>query len=258
MFDKITITFLILLARYLIIAGIFFTIWYILRKNKIFYRKIQQSFPKPNDYQREILYSILTTAIFTGVAILVFSPSFLRPYTRIYDDFASMGYGYGVMSFVFVLIVHDTYFYWCHRAMHTRWGMKYVHLIHHKSINPSPWAAFAFHPLEAVVEAGIILVVVFLFPIHRNTVLVFMLFMTVYNVYGHLGWELYPKGFHKTWIGRWINTSVNHNQHHKKFEGNYGLYFLFWDRWLGTIRSDYDESYEEVTQRVKTKELTHF
>jgi sterol desaturase/sphingolipid hydroxylase (fatty acid hydroxylase superfamily) len=75
--------------------------------------------------------------------------------------------------------------------------------------------------------------------------------MIVYNVYGHLGYELYPKGFHKTRIGRWINTSVNHNQHHQYFTGNYGLYFLFWDRILGTIRSDYDGRFEEATQRSK-------
>ena len=81
--------------------------------------------------------------------------------------------------------------------------------------------------------------------------MIFFLMMIVYNVYGHLGYELYPKGFHKTRIGRWINTSVNHNQHHQYFTGNYGLYFLFWDRMLGTIRSDYDGRFDEATQRSK-------
>jgi sterol desaturase/sphingolipid hydroxylase (fatty acid hydroxylase superfamily) len=70
--------------------------------------------------------------------------------------------------------------------------------------------------------------------------------MIVYNIYGHLGWELYPKNFHKTQIGRWINTSVCHNQHHQYFKGNYSLYFLFWDRWMGTLREDYDAQYEKV------------
>ena len=51
--------------------------------------------------------------------------------------------------------------------------------------------------------------------------------MTVYNAYGHLGFELYPKGFRATWVGKWINTSVAHNQHHEKFNGNYGCIFCF-------------------------------
>ena len=75
------------------------------------------------------------------------------------------------------------------------------------------------------------------------------MFMILYNVYGHLGWELYPKNFNKTKIGKWINTSVCHNQHQQFFKGNYGLYFLFWDRWMGTLREDYDSQYEKVKSR---------
>jgi lathosterol oxidase len=72
-------------------------------------------------------------------------------------------------------------------------------------------------------------------------------------VYGHLGYELYPCGFSKHWFGRWINTSVNHNLHHKHFSGNYGFYFLFWDRWMGTIREDYDKKFDEVAGTCKIK-----
>ena len=77
--------------------------------------------------------------------------------------------------------------------------------------------------------------------------------MMAYNVYGHLGYELFPKAFNMHPIGRWLNTSVNHNQHHKKFTGNYGLYFLFWDRWLGTIRDDYNREYQELDSRRISK-----
>jgi len=71
-----------------------------------------------------------------------------------------------------------------------------------------------------------------------SALFVFLVFMTVYNVYGHLGYELYPKSFNKNFFGKWLNTSVSHNAHHSKFNGNYGLYFLFWDRWMGTLRPD--------------------
>jgi lathosterol oxidase len=96
----------------------------------------------------------------------------------------------------------------------------------------------AFHPLEAITEAGIFVVFVFVMPILIIHIIVFFLTMMLYNVYGHLGWELYPKGFSWHWIGKWINTSVNHNQHHQYFKGNYGLCFLIWDRLMGTIRND--------------------
>ncbi|MGL1488967.1 sterol desaturase family protein, partial [Vibrio parahaemolyticus] len=45
--------------------------------------------------------------------------------------------------------------------MHNKRIFKYVHLVHHHSTNPSPWAAYAFHPLEAVVEVGITVIFYF-------------------------------------------------------------------------------------------------
>ncbi len=250
-FERLLPIFIILVLRYLIIAGLFFLAFYVIWKNRIKFKKIQLQFPKLSDYQREIVFSIITSFIFAMIAMLVFHPSLLRPYTLVYDNLSDFGGLYFVFSLVVILFIHDTYFYWAHRAMHSKWGMKYIHLMHHRSTNPSPWAAFSFHPSEAVIEAGIIFVIVFILPVHVITVMTFMVLMTIYNVYGHLGWELYPKGFHRSMVGKWINTSVNHNLHHQKFTGNYGLYFLFWDRIMGTIREDYDTSYDEVTHRSR-------
>jgi len=151
-----------------------------------------------------------------------------------------------------MLLIHDTYFYWTHRAMHSSALYQWVHKIHHLSMNPSPWAAYAFHPLEAVVEAGIVVVFAFVIPVHPLHISLFLLIMMIYNVYGHLGYELYPNRFSRSRVGKWINTSVNHNQHHQFFTGNYGLYFLWWDRWMGTLRKDYDKQFEEVKMRLPT------
>jgi lathosterol oxidase len=80
----------------------------------------------------------------------------------------------------------------------------------------------------------------------------FFLFMIIYNVYGHLGYELYPKNFNKTVLCKYINTSVAHNQHHKYFKGNYGLYFTIWDHLMGTLREDYSQAFEEVKNRNRS------
>jgi sterol desaturase/sphingolipid hydroxylase (fatty acid hydroxylase superfamily) len=172
-------------------------------------------------------------------------------HTTLYTRIADYGWVYFVLAFPLMFLLHDTYFYWTHRAMHHKKLFRVMHLVHHKSVNPSPWAAYAFHPLEAVVEAGIFVVFLFTLPVHPLHLLLFFFFMIVYNVYGHLGYELYPPGFSRHWIGKWINTSVNHNQHHQYFKGNYGLYFTFWDRIMGTIRADYDKRFEEVTRKQK-------
>ena len=250
----LTINFL----RYFLTASTVFLIFYVWKKKAWGGKKIQGTFPKLKDYQREMGFSMITLAIFSMVGVLVIA-SPLHQFNLVYEDIATYGWGYWGLSIVLMIFLHDTYFYWMHRLMHHPKLFKYFHLIHHKSTNPSPWAAYAFHPLEAVIEASIIFLIVWLIPYHRTALLTFLTFMITYNVYGHLGYELYPKRFHKHFIGRWINTSVNHNLHHKHFEGNYGLYFLIWDRWLGTVRQDYDDSYEQVDQqRSERSNPDHF
>jgi lathosterol oxidase len=66
-----------------------------------------------------------------------------------------------IVSLALMLLLHDAWFYWTHRLMHHPKIFRHVHLVHHRSINPSPWAAYSFHPIEAVIEAGIYLLIVF-------------------------------------------------------------------------------------------------
>lgn len=236
-------------VRYILIAGATFIFFYILFKRKIFYKKIQNTFPKNSDYIREFIYSIISIMIFGIVIVTIMENPNIRPYTKIYENIEERGWLYYFAAFPIMLIMHDTYFYWTHRIMHHKLLFNTFHLVHHKSTNPSPWAAYAFHPLEAVVENGIFIVFAFSLPLHESHTPIFFLFSVIYNIYGHLGWELYPKGFNKSFIGKWVNTSVCHNQHHKYFKGNYSLYLLFWDRIMGTLREDYDMAYEEVIKR---------
>lgn len=240
-------TMMTISMRYFILAGMTFLVFYILFP-KVFQKiKIQRLFPKPKNYYRDVSYSVGSMLIFSTIAYITFTV--LKPYNNI-------NYG-GIinptlyaLSFVWMFFLHDTYFYWSHRAMHHPLLYRKVHLIHHKSTNPSPWTAYAFHPLEAIVEAGIIPLIAFTIPVHRSAFFIFMLFQIIYNVYGHLGYELYPKNFHKTWIGKWVNTGTAHNQHHKSFFGNYGLYTLIWDRLLGTVREDYDQAFTAVRNKA--------
>ncbi len=241
--------FTIVSVRYIIIAGLAFLNWYVWLRRKIAYKKIQLQFPKLKDYKREIIYSLFTMAIFSTIPFLLLGNSNIRKHTTYYTDIHEHSMLYFWLAFPLLLLIHDTYFYWAHRLMHHPRLFKTFHLLHHKSTNPTPWTSFAFHPLEAVVEVAVVAVFLFTIPITKFHLFFFFLFMMLYNVYGHLGWELYPKNFQRTAIGKWINTSVNHNQHHQYFKGNYGLYFLWWDRWMKTIRPDYDEQFDEVKSR---------
>jgi Delta7-sterol 5-desaturase len=242
---------LIIFLRYFILALLAFVIFYVIAKRPWQFKRIQRRFPAGSDYAREFLYSIVTTFIFAIIGYLVFLTPFVK-LTQVYYDIDQYSTGYFILSIIMMIVLHDTYFYWTHRLMHRRSIYKLAHKVHHLSMNPSPWAAMAFHPVEAVIEAGVIVIIPLVFPVHPLAIGLFLLFMMIYNVYGHLGYELYPKGFSKSWIGKWINTSVNHNLHHQFFNGNYGLYFLFWDRMMGTIQPEYDTVFDEVQSRTRS------
>ena len=244
-------------TRYLMIAGIAFFLFYILLRKKFSYKKIQTKYPKAKDYLREIGFSLFTMCLFALVPLIFIKNKSVVVHTTFYTKIDQYGWFYFFLAFPLMFIIHDTYFYWMHRLMHYKKLFRLFHLVHHKSINPSPWAAYAFHPLEAIIEVGIYPIFLFTIPIHYLHFIIFFLLSLIYNVYGHLGFELYPKGFSNNWFGKWINTFVNHNQHHQYFKGNYGLYFLFWDRMMGTVRNDYDEKFSEVNSRKKIIPVTN-
>jgi len=239
--------------KYYMIAGVAFLVFYVVLRNRVSWRKIQPRYPAAADYRRELLFSTVSIVIFSLPPLILLHNDSLRPHTTYYASIARHGWVYFFAAFPLMFLMHDTYFYWMHRLIHHPTLFRLFHLVHHRSVNPSPWSAYAFHPLEAFAESLIFVVFLFTIPINYWHLFIFFLLSLAYNVYGHLGFELYPAGFQRHPLGRWVNTSVCHNQHHRHFKGNYGLYFLFWDRMMGTLREDYDTAFSEVHTRSKSR-----
>lgn len=240
LFDSSFITIL-----YFVFAGLAFLWFYIIMREKWLYKRIQKRFPGKEKIVFEIKYSLSTILIFGLTSGFVLWAKG-KGWTQMYSHIDEYGIPYFIFSIVAIIVIHDTYFYWGHRFMHLKKVYPLVHLVHHRSTNPTPWAAFCFHPLEAIIEAGIIPLVVFIFPIHFFAIIAFFVFMTFMNVLGHLGYELYPKGFTKSKLLGWNNTSTHHNMHHSLFDYNYGLYFNFWDKLMKTNHEKYHETFEKL------------
>ena len=238
-------------ARYLILAGIAYLLFYVIWKEKWTHKKIQERFPDKTRIWFEFKYSMLNMLIFVITGLFVFYMSSLG-YNKFYKHIADYGWGYFFISIIIMIFMHDTYFYWMHRFMHIKALYPYVHKVHHQSINPTPWAAFSFHPLEGFLEAAIVPIITLLIPVHPAALFIFILFSTMLNVLGHLGFEIYPKGFTKSKWMWWNNTSTHHNMHHHYFDYNYGLYFNIWDRLMGTNHPQYHETFEEMASRNKS------
>ena len=242
--------------RYFVVAGIAWMLAHVLFRRRWQHRKIIGR-PAPSaDVRREVFYSSLTILIFGLVGTATFIAN-ARGWGRIYWHADERGWPWFWASIAVAIVIHDTYFYWTHRLMHHRWLYPWFHRVHHQSTNPTPWAAYAFAPLEALVEAGIFPVVSLAIPSHPLAFGIFMLWQIVFNVLGHTGYEFHPRWLLDSKVGRWLNTPTNHILHHEKFRGNYGLYFNFWDRILGTNHPDYESRFREVTGRPAPSDRRH-
>lgn len=246
----IWIAYLVSALRYFVFAGLTYMVFYIWKKQKFGRYKIQTAEPKKSAVSTELKYSISTIFIFATVTILILrSP--LNEYTRIYKNFGDHSAWYFIFSVFAAIFIHDTYFYWTHRLMHWKYIFPYVHHIHHKSHNPTPLAAFSFHPVEALIEIGVLPLIVFVMPIHPIALGIFGTYMIVLNVIGHLGYELMPESFIKQPVLRLMNTSTHHNMHHHYSKCNYGLYFSVWDRLMGTLHKQYETQFKNIAQRAR-------
>ncbi len=230
--------FLLMISRYLLFAGGAYWVCYVWKKDKLLARRIQKQAPKPQSIRLEIYHSLQTALIFACLGLIL---RLLRVngYSQVYFDLESYGYGYSAFSFLLLIFLHDAYFYWVHRGMHYfSWGIRW-HQIHHRSHNPSPWAAFSFHPAEALLEFAFAPLIVLVLPLHPLVLFSFATWALTWNIIGHLGYELFPAGFVHHPFFRWFNTSTHHNLHHQKARYNYGLYFNFWDTWMKTNDPNY-------------------
>jgi sterol desaturase/sphingolipid hydroxylase (fatty acid hydroxylase superfamily) len=234
--------------RYGFFAGIAWLLAYVFFKRRWWHRKIVQREPLSADVRREMLYSAITLVIFGAVGAITWGMK-NAGWTQMYWRIGKYGWGWFFASIVITIFVHDAWFYWTHRLMHHPRLFRWFHRGHHLSTNPSPWAAYAFDPLEAVVQALIFPMAVTMMPMHPIAFVIFMTWQIVFNVVGHTGYEIWPRWLMDSWFGKFINTPTNHAMHHETFRGNYGLYFNLWDRFMGTNQARYEERFREVTSR---------
>ena len=157
-----------------------------------------------------------------------------------------------VALFVLLMLIgHDAYFYWTHRAMHHPRLFKAFHRTHHLSTTPTPFAAYAFDWTEAFVQAVFVSLWAVLVPTPGLAFFIFLGVMIIRNVWGHCGVELHPRGMADHPIFGLLTTTTHHDLHHSGgYRYNYGLYFTWWDRMMGTEHPRYRQVFREVTERM--------
>ncbi|MDB5251126.1 MAG: sterol desaturase [Flaviaesturariibacter sp.] len=244
------VIFIVVIGRYLLIAGLFYGVFHLWFPGKWNCRKINERSYKGGQFRREVAWSTATAGLFAvaGSGLLVL---WQKGLTKIYLDVHDYPLWWLPVSLAVAMVLHETYYYWLHRWMHRPAIFRIVHRVHHDSNITSPWTAFSFHPLEGVLQALFLPLLLLLLPMHLYVILLQLTIMTFSSVVNHLDIEVYPKGFHRHFLGRWLIGATHHSLHHKQFRYNYGLYFTFWDKWKKTESPLYEQLFDEKTGRGK-------
>jgi len=224
--------------RYVLVAGAVWLVVSVAFGRHLAGRRILDGARQPGQISREVTYSLSTVVIFAANGLLVWLLATTGT-IEIYPDVASRGWAWWWLSLVLIIVAHDAYFYWTHRWLHHRRWFRLVHGRHHASLHPTPWAAYAFHPVEAVIQAAFLPLFLLAVPTHGAVIAVFLVHMIVRNTVGHCAHELLPWRWTPRGGLAWITPVSHHHFHHARNRGNFGLYFTWWDRWCGTEDRDY-------------------
>lgn len=241
-------------GRYVITAGLVSAIIAIFWQTHYKALKIQTRMASAADYRREVVASLRTALIFSCVGFGMYF-AYKQGWLTIYPDFSIKGPTYFAVTLVAMILAQDAYFYWTHRAMHHPRLFRTFHWTHHKSKTPTPWSAYAFDVPEALVVVAFVPIWAAIVPMHDLAIFSFVTWQIVRNVIGHAGVEMHPVSGRPSRLFGWWNTSTHHDLHHQHGRSNYGLYFSWWDRWMGTEHPDYQQrvaAFARPSSRQKT------
>jgi sterol desaturase/sphingolipid hydroxylase (fatty acid hydroxylase superfamily) len=236
------------LTRYVVFAvAVWLTLWIVLAR-PLAGRKIRPDTPKPRQLLIEFGASLRSIAIFSTIGLFTFALERfgLLPGPAIA---AQWGEAWAWASLALMIVAHDTYFYWTHRAIHDPRLFRTFHRRHHRSHNPSPFTAYSFDIGEAAIQGSFVPLWMLIVPTQWWVVGVFMLHQIVRNTLGHSGYELFPARRDGRPMFDCLTTHTHHDLHHAQAGWNYGLYFTWWDRLMGTEHPKYYEHFAAATRR---------
>lgn len=152
-------------------------------------------------------------------------------------------------ALVFVApMFHEGYFYVIHRLIHTPILYKWIHSVHHNSVNPSPWSSLSMHPVEGFAYHSVAFI--HLIIPSNPIVALFQLHVAGFGaINGHIGFEK----LELTDEAALNSHAYTHYLHHKYFEVNYGDGIIPMDKVFGTWHDGTKEGEAMMNARFQKK-----
>ncbi|KAJ5948656.1 hypothetical protein N7454_001963 [Penicillium verhagenii] len=200
-------------------------------------RMLQHPRYLPNQISQEIAQGMSSIPVIS----LLTAPFFvaeIRGFSKLYDfSSESPFWGYTLLQYPLFILFTDSGIYWIHRGLHHPLVYRWLHKPHHKWVVPTPYASYAFHPLDGWAQSLPYHVFPLLFPLQKCAYLGLFVFVTLWTVLIHDAEYLSTSKI--------INGAACHTMHHLHFNYNYGQYITLWDRIGGTYRIPEEDAFKK-------------
>jgi ring-1,2-phenylacetyl-CoA epoxidase subunit PaaE len=246
--EKFIVTYFQTLISALVIMGVFYLLIWVLLGKFSKNRKIQLS--KRAGWVQikdEVIASAFSLLGGTAFQLLLFSMRDAGN-LKFYEDAGKYGVWYEVLVVAMMIFVTDAWFYWLHRFMHRPSVYNYVHALHHKSLDVNPFTSTSFHVIESLALTLWVLPFLYFVPVSPVALGIVQALGTFNNLKSHLGYEFFPK-FFKIPPFNMLVTATNHSLHHTQYNGNYGLFFRYWDILFKTELNVTNHLFQEIHER---------
>lgn len=153
------------------------------------------------------------------------------------------GRWYDIAQMPFFIFFTDCFVYMIHRGLHHPLIYKRLHKPHHKWIMPTPYASYAFHPVDGWMQSLPYHVFPMVLPLQKWAYLALFIFINFWTIMIHDGEYVSNNPI--------INGAACHSLHHYAFNYNYGQYFTLWDRIGGSYRCPEEALFNKSTKMSK-------
>ena len=167
--------------------------------------------------------------------------------------FTNLSFGLPLLkNIIITLLATDTLYYWFHYTSHQiPFIKKYMHSTHHNLSNLLPLDSLFLDPLDHIIYGMLVICLPLLFVENIVEYFILIFISMIHSIYLHSdisGDFVLPM---------FINANY-HTLHHSFAQGNYSIFFSFWDDYMGTRVPSKPVILTEFKEEARKMTLTEF
>lgn len=135
-----------------------------------------------NQIQLELKHALTSIPVMSALTVPFFLAE-VRGWSKLYDFASEAPFSlWTLLQYPCFILFTDSGIYWIHRWEHHPRVYRWLHKPHHKWVVPTPFASYAFHPLDGWAQSLPYHVFPFIFPLQKVAYLGLFMFVTMWTV----------------------------------------------------------------------------